>query len=515
MNEPSQHERSVHGAMRVAAIAGAVVVVLSAFYVAPRSGGQSVLDPSAVSENDSSVAPRGGPDTNKAGGAGPGNQARSSTSSGTVTRSAAGLSCPANNGGKTDVGIDSAKIRLASTEVRTGIGQSFLGSARYGMLAVVQKTNRQGGICGRQIELDLKDDGWDPNRGKQFLNNLILSNSYFALAVVPSSNGLDAASRAGDIDKASDPITGSRGIPVVGTDGMLNSQYTDPWIWPVAASTATTMRIVARDALERGKSQYSGRALRFGIVYDQNYPFGPEGAGAFVAQAQRDGATVPQQCREALTAGQNSYGTQVKDFNDNCGEGKANQVDFVALLLEPQTAETWLRDDPFLGTTSQGHGLGFAGPQPLFDQNFVNTCGQECNNMAVWTSFYPPIDPFVSQRPVQIFKADLCSIDSSCEVDSLNAFTQGAYVGMLLMVEALKRTSPFLTRDRLRQTLDSMILDSGLTEPLAWKAGNHYANVSMVAFRDTYSGGAASFQFVPNSQRVDPCRGCKDAALGG
>jgi ABC-type branched-subunit amino acid transport system substrate-binding protein len=351
------------------------------------------------------------------------------------------------------------------------------------------------------LHLQLKDDGWVAQVGKTDLDNFIQSQQYFALAVVPSSEGLNAASQAKDIDRAADSMTGSTGIPVVGTDGMLNSQYTDPWIWPVAASTATSMRIMAHHAIAAG-------AHDLAIVYDQNYRFGPEGAGAFVKQAQREGHNVPTACRIALTAGQQGYGTQAKSFNDNC-----KSTDFVALLLEPQTAQTWLRESPYLGTRADGTGKGFGGPQPLFDKQFGDNCGDTCKNMEIWTSMYPPIYPYDQQAAVRTFKQDLCAVDNDCNVHSLSAFTEGGYAGMELLVTALQKTSPYLTRERLKATLDSLILDDGINGVLTFKPGVHYANLTMVAFKDTYSGGSASFQYEDGSQQTDPCPSCQDPAL--
>ncbi|HEV7679725.1 MAG TPA: ABC transporter substrate-binding protein [Candidatus Dormibacteraeota bacterium] len=518
-NHPTVEERIGHGVLRTALVAAAVVVALSSFYVAPKlaeriEGTRTTAvaadgQPGSLASANPSGDAAGKTGVSKAGGGGGGGAGNATPRS--------GLSCTGDNGGKTDVGVDSKSVNLAGTEVESGIGASFLGPVHYGIQAVLQKVNREGGVCQRQVHLVLKDDGWDTQRGRNFLRNFIDSNQYFALAVVPSSNGLDSAATGHDIENAQDPVRGGTGIPVIGTDGMLNSQYSNPWIWPVAASTATSMRIMAHDAVVRAKKQYGGGYTpHLGIVYDQTYPFGPEGAGAFVNEARREGATVDQpQCTVALQAGQNGYGTQAKGFNDSCGEQSGHPVDFVALLLEPQTAETWLRETPFLGTTASGKGLGFGGPQPLFDKNFADHCGATCNNMEVWTSFFPPINPYDQQKDVRTFKADLCAVDNNCEVDALSAFTESGYVGMELVVESLTRTSPDLTRDRLRATLDSTSgWNNGLTGPLTWKKGNHLANTSMVAFRDTYSGGAASFQNLFDSQYTDPCASCHDAALG-
>jgi ABC-type branched-subunit amino acid transport system substrate-binding protein len=120
--------------------------------------------------------------------------------------------------------------------------------------------------------------------------------------------------------------------------------------------------------------------------------------------------------------------------------------------------------------------------------------------------------PYNQQQPVQQFAADLCSVDSECQTDQNSAFTEGGYVGMELLVHALKQTGPNLTRQALRASLDSMTFTSGLAADLVFRPGNHYANQSMVAFVDQY-GQSATFQVVSNSQQADPCRGCQDPSL--
>jgi len=514
-NDPTVDHYVVHGALRIAVVGIALAAAMSSFYIAPRltsqNGSSSAVGSSqgggdgtgGTGTTDQAVGPNGAGAVQggTAGGA-------KANAGGAVAAGAAGnLSCPGNNGGATDVGVDSKTIHLAATEVLSGIGSSFLGPVRYGMFAVIQKTNRQGGVCGRQLDLThgLKDDGWDAQTGKQYIDNFIESSQYFALAVVPSSEGLNAASQGGDLDKARDSKTGGTGMPVVGTDGMLNSQYSDPWIWPVAASTSTSMRIMAHDAIARG-------AKTFAIVYDATYKFGVEGAGAFVAQVHRQGGQIASACEVALTAGQSDYGTQVSSFNKACGNDSSQPVDFVALLLEPQTAEAWLHGNPYMGVNKQGGGYGAGGPQPLFDLDFANKCGSTCQGLQIWTSFYPPIYPFDQRPAVQQYHQDLCAVDGNCSIDMDSAFTEGGYVGMALMVEALKQASPNLTRDGLRQTLDSLTYKSQLSADLTYKRGNHYANLSMVAFKDQYSSNA-QFQLVQNSQQSDPCGGCQDPGL--
>src|ERR1041384_299256 len=182
------------------------------------------------------------------------------------------LHCAAGqNGGATDTGVTANSIKLATTVVRTGQGAAFLGDVQPAMEAVVHRVNRLGGICGRLLDVKYVDDGWKADSGQRYIQDFIKSG-YFAIPVGPSSEGLNAAVRAGDIDAA--------GIPVVGTDGMLISQYQDPWVWPVAVSTASSARIMVDDAYSKG-------ARSFAIVFDKNYKFGSEAAEAFNNEVKR------------------------------------------------------------------------------------------------------------------------------------------------------------------------------------------------------------------------------------
>jgi ABC-type branched-subunit amino acid transport system substrate-binding protein len=265
-------------------------------------------------------------------------------------------------------------------------------------------------------------------------------------------------------------------MPVVGTDGMLIDQYTDPWVWPVAASTITTMHIMAKNAYDRG-------ARTFGLVYDQNYRFGVEGAAAFRGALKRLGGTLKADV--GIQAGQNSYTTDIQNrFNKDCSD-----CDFVAMLLEPQTAVIWIKQGGYLGNA--GKAIGVGGPQTLFSDHFANdfaqNCPQPCNTTFwVWTGFKPPQPPFDTDPAVQTYVNDLKATNSSA--DQTNQFVEGGYDGMQLLIHALQQAGAGLTRKRLQSALDQMDFDSGLSTPRSFRAGNHFANVSMQAFSIVLNG---------------------------
>jgi ABC-type branched-subunit amino acid transport system substrate-binding protein len=399
---------------------------------------------------------------------------------GVVTK--AGLACAAGrNGGSTDVGVSGSSIKLGATVVESGIGASFLGDVRFAMNAVKDKVNRAGGVCGRQIDLKLVDDGWDYQRGGDFIRNLVEGEKVFALSVVPSSEGLKNVSDAGYLK--------SHQVPVVGTDGMLINQYRDPYIWPVAASTISTMHVMVKQAYDTG-------VRRFAIVYESTYHFGIEGAYAFNAAVKRlTGADVPgysdplknPKCDQrfcGITAGASSYQGNIQQFNDACGGSSQNDgCQYIALLLEPTTATNWMKGGAIHPSDTRPMG----GPQPLFTYDFGNSCGAPCDSLQLWTGYYPPIGDNLSKPAVATYVNDIKAASSTADFN--NSFVEGGYVGMELVVKALQAVGPNLTRANLKATLDNMDFDSGLAPPLHFRAGNHYANSRLQAFSMQFKGG--------------------------
>lgn len=411
-------------------------------------------------------------------------------------QAAAGLACaPGRNGGATDVGVTGSTIKLGATVALSGVGASFLGDVRYAMEAVKNKVNRSGGICGRRLDLELVDDAWDFQKGGVFLRNLVEDRKVFALAVVPSSEGLKNVSDSGYLRR--------KKVPVVGSDGMLIHQYTDPYIWPVAASTISTMHIMAQQAWRQGKRH-------FAIVFEHTYHFGVEGAYAFNQAYRRltQGATgtardVPGypagsrrglstfRCAErfcAIDANDNDYSDDNQTIANACrGTAERPACDFVALLLEPTTALKWMKVSTMLPSI-----VSMGGPQPLFTRDFANACERKCQGLWLWTGYFPALPGYLERPAVSAYVRDV-RVENP-EADHTNAFVQGGYVGMSLLVKALQEVGPHLTRQRLAAVLDAMTFDSGLAARLTWRRGNHFANTQMRAFSLQYKSGFSGWR---------------------
>jgi ABC-type branched-subunit amino acid transport system substrate-binding protein len=455
-------------------VAIGAILAASAVAIVPQYATHQIFGVSGNggSSGDSS----GSASTNGAAGHAIGGVGNGSGAGGGAAVASAGDCTHGKNAGSTDTGVTAHQIHIATTTVTTGVGSGFLGEAVSGMRAAIARVNQSGGICGRTIALDSLNDGWDAPTGAADIAKFIGAGNVFALVGEPDSQGLDAAVQAGSIDRA--------GIPVVGTDGMLASQYTDPWIWPVAASTVTNVHIAAQYAVQHG-------AKRVGIVFDDKYKFGKEGASAFKAEVRRlTGGTLGMgdTCQTGycpIAPDATDFSTPVQGFNTACtAQGGHDKCDFVVMLLEPQPMETWMKDEQNCSCTWYGT---LVGGEPLFDDNMAGTCAQQCANMMVWTGYRPDIQPFDGQTPVYTFAHDLASVCPSC--DPHNEFTEGAYLGTELFIAAAQKVGSNLTRAELRRVLDSETFDLGLSQPLHYGNGlPHLANTQMAAFRDNAAG---------------------------
>lgn len=406
-----------------------------------------------------------------------------SGSGGVLPPSRPGLECTrSGNGAETDRGVGADVVRMATTVAESGFAEAFLGEVRFGMEAVRGRINREGGVCGRGLSIEYRDDAWDPQRGAQYLRNFI-QEGIFAIPVCPSSEGCRVVIASGDLDSSK--------VPMVGTDGMLIEQYqredgsAQPFVTPVATATVSSARIMCQDAYKRG-------ARNFSIVFDKNYKFGSEGAEAFNACVkQLTGEDIPgynssHNCEESfcgVLAAQSSYAQEAARFQEG---------DFVALFLDPKTAEKWMSDPNSDSASDVKFSYGAA--QPLFTRGFAVNCQAQCHGMQVWTGFKPPIEDYARDPAVRQYVEDLKR--TKPDADEYNAFTQGGYVGMLLLEAALKKVGPDLTRDRLKIALDATCLATGLTiqKKICFTPNNRFANVTMQAFTIQYRGQFAGWR---------------------
>jgi ABC-type branched-subunit amino acid transport system substrate-binding protein len=160
----------------------------------------------------------------------------------------------------------------------------------------------------------------------------------------------------------------------------------------------------------------------------------------------------------------------------------------VAMLLLPDTAKQWLGQRPAKAAVYQ------AGAQTLFTDKFAKDCVQamndSCDGIEVWTGYNPPIGALATKPGIAEFVSDVRRIDQNVEVN--NQFLMGSYLGMSVFVEALKKAGPNLSREALRDAMNSMTFQTDLTSTLTWTANDHKSNKFSQSF--AMRVGQGSFQ---------------------
>jgi ABC-type branched-subunit amino acid transport system substrate-binding protein len=117
--------------------------------------------------------------------------------------SSAGAAAEGDNGGATDVGVTATEIRIGNVSTLSGPVPGLFQGAFVGVQAYVAYQNSLGGIHGRMLKLDLRDDGLDTGTNRAETAELAAKD--FALAGSVSVN-----------DAGGVPEEARSGIPDVG-----------------------------------------------------------------------------------------------------------------------------------------------------------------------------------------------------------------------------------------------------------------------------------------------------------
>ncbi|HEV3353661.1 MAG TPA: ABC transporter substrate-binding protein [Acidimicrobiales bacterium] len=130
------------------------------------SGSALGVDASGAAAGDQAAGTAGGASAaggGTAGGATAGGQNKA-TGSGSAAQGAAS-SCGAS-GGNADVGVTANSITLANVSLLTGPVPGLFKGAKDGTQAFFNYQNSLGGVCGRKLQLDPRDDQFDANQNK-------------------------------------------------------------------------------------------------------------------------------------------------------------------------------------------------------------------------------------------------------------------------------------------------------------------------------------------------------------
>lgn len=386
-------------------------------------------------------------------------------------------------GKSTDTGVTGTEIKLGGTFALSGPVSNISGPILKGVQAFFNEVNKTG-IHGRKIKLVVEDDGWDAQKGRAFIKKLVEQDKVLFLTVVPSSNGLDAAKT----------YLEDKGVPVFGTSGLIESQFTSPMQWPVGTSTKSAARIGLKYLKETG-------AKNIAFIWLDLL------AGQQAKEATIEGIKniLKKDASDFMIGGTNGYRINIsepdfapvwqriiddtKEWQDEHNVTQDGRPDVVSFAIDPTNAIKALQAAENLGFRPKKY---WGGAAPLFlDLVWQSAPYARTTGLLAGTSYYPPIEPFKNDnQAVKDYIAVMKKYYGNA-VDLNNPYLEGGYVGAALTVEILKRLGPCVTRKGAVDMANSLknISLAGLTRPISFSAGNHYGNIAGLTVKVKSGGG--------------------------
>jgi branched-chain amino acid transport system substrate-binding protein len=300
--------------------------------------------------------------------------------------------------GQESQGVTDKTITLASSVPQSG-PLAVVGQEAQGMQAAFDVINEKGGVKGRQIELQVKDDAYDPAKTASNVNSFLKSGDVFALAgVAGTAPNLAIADR---VDQQCVPNLGA----VTGTPEVAGKA----WTTITQQSNAVEVAVMA-DELKKimpdakvgivyqnddlGQSYVSalkkaGEAVGTSVVSEQSFEVGDATITSQVTSAEGDGANVlffasagGATCAQALDAAAGRFeavlmsgGCAPKPVMSLAKPAAQKNVYNVLAYMDPQDprfkdeprVKEYLatlkknapKADPFSAITAQGYSNGF------------------------------------------------------------------------------------------------------------------------------------------------------------
>ncbi|MHB8511412.1 MAG: ABC transporter substrate-binding protein [Actinomycetota bacterium] len=381
---------------------------------------------------------------------------------------ATGAQAQACVGKNTDVGITGDTIKLGSTFAISGPVSSISAPILKGVEAYLNDVNANGGINGRKIDFVYYDDGWDAQRGKAKIKQLVEQDKVFMLVAVPSSNGLDAATSYLEQNR----------VPAIGTTGLIESQFRSPMIWPIGASSRSAVRIGLMDAVGRL------HAKTFAILW-LDLLAGEEAHSALITALQNGFMGLNPKSLVAdrrININEPSFESVWNDVeqqarNNGVSDGRP---DYILLAIDPTNAIKAMQGARNLGFKPK---VGWGGSAPLFLDLVLQQAPYAVETgLYAGTAYFPPVAEFANMPAVQNYVQTVNKYYT--QVDLNNPYLEGGFAGAALAVDLLKEAGPCLTRETIIKLANSVskLSAAGLTNPLTFQpygsGVSHYGNVS-------------------------------------
>ena len=347
--------------------------------------------------------------------------------------------------GNTDVGVTANAIKVGHIGIYSGpvgyVGQNLSLAAR----ATLQSINDAGGVNGRKLDVLVRDDGWDGTKGINAARDLVEREKVFAICCTQSVSTTDPLTPYADQQK----------VPNIGPDGWGQVQYTGQWTFPLGVPAASEARVTA-------KWQYQTQGVRKAAILHLNNATGQSFRDAYKETLEKLGGKV-----EVI---------QPASFDDPgtttlLARARAANVDTIAIYADSGIVARLVRE-----AAGQNYKppKGFAG-SAMYYFNITPELTGPAGEGLISSSHWTPHDQDTPglRRYREVVTKYYPKIDHT-------AWTVTSFVGANLFADTLKKLGLNVTRQRLKDALDSTTdYDLGLGTKVSFRPGQHHANTNV------------------------------------
>lgn len=323
-----------------------------------------------------------------------------------VAIGAVALSGCAGNGSQSG---GSESIHIAMIAPLSG-SYSTIGSGNVaGAKAAVKVINKQGGIDGKKIVLDVKNDETNPSKSRDLMKEIADDDKY--VAVIGSGFGSSAL--------GAEPLANKTQIPYISMSGSGKQvDPVQPYVWQIPPTSAVVAKAIAAKLKKEGLTKIA--------VLRDNGGFATEGAAEVKKVADEFGLQVTADV---------SFSLDSTDFTSQLTKIKGSKADAVWLWNVTPQAVTVTKQFKKLGLPQQLV-LTHGNPTP----QFLKPACPQVNGAIIASTFAQVADPRVSSTTLP---KDNPSKKLAEKVNKLlgkeaNQFSYDGYTGVLFLAEAMK-----------------------------------------------------------------------------
>lgn len=320
-------------------------------------------------------------------------------------------------------GLEAGELRLGMINAQSGPAAGLGRGMLNGTQALFQRVNANGGIHGRRLRLEVRDDGYEPRRTAELTRELIASGRVFAfLGYVGTPTS-----------RAAMPVVSAAGVPYLFpfTGAEVLRQPVHPWVFNIRASYFSET-----EALVDYMTEALG--LRRVALLMQNDSFG---------ESVKSGLAGALYLRGLKLEGESRFLRNSLEVGEAVARLRDMQADAIFFVGTYKQMAAALREARAKGIKARFFTVSFVGTD-----DFIVEAGPLAEGVLISQVMPSPED--VSLPVVRDYRADMAGIPTGY------ASLEG-YINAAVLAEALRRAGPQPTQARLVNELSTLDIDLG------------------------------------------------------